>query len=160
MLFEQLKLQNAERMERCGPEIRQQLEESIERTKASELHFFGNFVGLTFLGFEGDVFVTEVRSRPHILNTYGALQGGAAATIADITMGFMLLQSVGEVVTLEMKTNYVNAGKGDVFTSYAKIAGRSGRHYICECKTVNEHGTLITLSTGTFVAIKKQEAEG
>jgi uncharacterized protein (TIGR00369 family) len=151
-----LKEMYKERMRKDADEIRRHVEASIQRTTENGLHFFGNFIGLNFIGFEGDEFVTEVESKPHIMNTANVLQGGATATIADLTMGFMLLERYGHVVTLEMKTNYISPGVGKLFRTKARVVGKTGRHIICECRTMNEKGTVIAYSSGTFVQRKSE----
>ena len=52
---------------------------------------------------------------PHNLNTYGVAQGGALYTLADVSIGFLILSDVSEgqkVLTLEMKMNFIKKGAG------------------------------------------------
>ncbi|MEH7012011.1 PaaI family thioesterase [Neobacillus niacini] len=149
--LENYKIKNSKLMEEEASYIRQHVEDSIQKTKENGIHFFGNFIGMNFLGFKGDVFISEVEAKPHLLNTFQVLQGGAQTTISDVTMGFMLLQLYGDVVTLEMKTNFISPGSGKVFQAKSKVVGKAGRHILCECRLENEEGILISYSTGTFV---------
>ncbi|MGW6300702.1 PaaI family thioesterase [Peribacillus butanolivorans] len=155
--MENYKTKNSKLMEEEASYIRQHVEDSIQKTKENGMHFFGNFIGMKFLGFQEDVFISEIEAKPHLLNTFQVLQGGAQATISDVSMGFMLLQLYGDVVTLEMKTNFISPGSGKVFQAKSKEVGKTGRHILCECRLENEEGTLISYSTGTFVHRKQNK---
>ncbi|PIC64908.1 hypothetical protein CSV79_04620 [Sporosarcina sp. P13] len=123
-------------------------------TKASAdkevpMHFFGRLAGLTRL----DGYKVEMDLGLHNVNTYGVAQGGAIFTLADVAIGFMLLEELSEgqkVFTLELKINFIKKGKGVRLLASPTIISVGKTIVVAECSVEDEFGVTVAKALGTF----------
>lgn len=84
---------------------------AVENSKKNELHYFGHLLGIQFTNRPNKA---EMLLSSNIWNSFGVVQGGALYSFADISMGFYIKHLLGEkfnIVTLELKMNYINQVK-------------------------------------------------
>ncbi|MEW9673756.1 PaaI family thioesterase [Ammoniphilus sp. 3BR4] len=94
-------------------------------------------------------------------NTYGVAQGGALYTLADVAIGYMILEQLREsqkVFTLEMKMNFIKKGKGDKLTAKPKVLHWGRKTVVAQCEVYDEMRNLVAQSMGTFFVV--DEATG
>jgi uncharacterized protein (TIGR00369 family) len=122
---------------------------SIESSREGKLHYFGNFVGIRIISNE----LIEMDLGIHNANTYGAAQGGAIYTLADIAIGYSILPQLAKgqkVYTLELKMNYVKPGLGDVLRAKPTILHHGNKTVLGICGIYNSDGELVAQAQGTF----------
>lgn len=116
------------------------------------MHFFGRLVGLRQLA-ENQV---EMSLGIHNVNTYGVAQGGSIYTLADVTIGFMILNQLIEgqkVFTLEMKVNFITKGVGTRLIATPTILRLGRTTVVAECTIEDEDGNLVAKALGTFYVV-------
>ena len=125
--------------------VRQRMKES----KSSEL-----------LGFDVEsvhdgraIFRLDVR--PRHKQIHGVVHGGILAALADTAAAIAAYTAVpkgGELVTLELKINYLEPVLGGRVKADARVL-RAGRNFIVtECEIFNESGSLAAKALLTFSA--------
>ena len=120
---------------------------------------FAKLVGLSFPETDGPQ--CELRIEDKVLNVYGTVHGGAISTLADISMGYALFDSLREderLATVEMKINYVAAVSSGVLTAEAKLVNRTRNLAVLESR-VECSGKLVAKAIGTFYISKKPSRE-
>ena len=113
------------------------------------MHFFGRLAGLRQL----DNNQVEMNLGMHNLNTYGVAQGGAIYTLADVSIGFMLLNQVEtgkKVFTLELKVNFIRKGEGKRLIASPTVLNMGRKTVVAECAIEDEEGNLVAKALGTF----------
>lgn len=113
------------------------------------MHFFGRLAGLRQL----DNNQVEMNLGIHNLNTYGVAQGGAIYTLADVSIGFMLINQVEtgkKVLTLELKVNFIRKGEGKRLIATPTVLSMSRKTAVAECAVEDEEGNLVAKALGTF----------
>ena len=86
-------------------------------------------------------------------NTYGVAQGGAVFSLADIAIGFHLIERLPEevnVFTLELKMNFIKAGTGTYLRAEPSILHLGGTTAVTECEIFNDKDELVAKAFGTF----------
>lgn len=120
-----------------------------EPTGNVAMHFFGRLAGLRQL----DNNQVEMKLGVHNLNTYGVAQGGAIYTLADVAIGFMLLNQVEagkKVFTLELKVNFIRKGEGKRLIATPTLLNLGRRTVAAECAVEDDEGNLVAKALGTF----------
>lgn len=130
--------------------------DTLRLTKQVDLHYLGNFLGIT-CDFEKN----EVKMKLgfHNANSIGVAQGGALYTLADVAIGFQILNRVAEekkVVTLELKINYIKPGQGKELIAKPEVLRWGGRTVVAQCGIWDEQGDLVAQALGTFYLINKE----
>ena len=98
--------------------------------------------------------------KPEHFNSWKSIHGGVLMSLLDVAMGTAsrsLHATCIGATTVEMKTNFISAAQGPVFTDARAIwAGRSLIY--TEADMTDMAGTLLAKSTGTFKLIYPKEA--
>lgn len=121
---------------------------SVEPKGTARLHYFARFLGIEWDGEKG----TMTLGMQHA-NTYGVAQGGTIYTLADIAMGYIILDTLPENQTshtLELKLNYIAPGKGTHLYAYPEVIHRGRQTAVVQCRIENEEKKLIAQGLGTF----------
>jgi uncharacterized protein (TIGR00369 family) len=128
----------------------------VKLTKPSEA--FGVVVpyveelGIMVESMEHGRAVSVLEVRPGLCNSWGAPHGGVVMALLDFTMSLAgaTTQAPGHgAMTVEMKTNFIAAGKGRL-TCEGKVA-KAGRSLIfCSGEVRDSHGSLCAQALGTF----------
>jgi acyl-CoA thioesterase len=98
---------------------------------------------------------------PEHRNTLGAAHGGVIMTMLDVAMARAARQTArheGEddlrVLTIEMKTTFVQAGTGDRLLARGSTVHRSTSMCFTEAEVHDESGRLLARSSGTFKYVR------
>lgn len=97
--------------------------------------------------------------KPEHLQQSGFLHGGVTATLADLVSGwaaFTLVGSTQTVVTVELKTSYLNPGIGNLAIAKGSVIKTGQMLTFTECEIFvsnNNQETLIAKAYGTFANI-------
>lgn len=88
----------------------------------------------------------------HHLNTWDVVHGGVIMTLLDIAQA-SAARSLGEpetgLVTIEMKTNFMQPGTGSL-RALGRVLHKSSTMAYCEGEVLDEHDRLIAKALGTF----------
>ena len=142
----------AEQLQNMDCEQLQTVQHAVDALTASArggLHYFGRFLGIDW-SEDGEAFM---RLGPHNANTYGVAQGGALFTLADIAIGYKILQEIlseEKVYTLELKMNYIKKGVGNKLTAKPNILHKGRKTVAADCRIEDEAGELVAYAVGTF----------
>jgi acyl-CoA thioesterase len=132
---------------------------AARRHRPDRISPFAKLVGLSFPETDGPQ--CELKIEDKVLNVYGTVHGGAISTLADISMGYALFDSLREderLATVEMKINYVAAVSSGILTAEAKLVNRTRNLAVLESR-VECGGKLVAKATGTFYISKKTSRE-
>ncbi|MBX0314432.1 PaaI family thioesterase [Planococcus glaciei] len=122
---------------------------SEDHPSAVPMHFLGRFLGIT----QNQDGTSEMKLGLQNANTYGVAQGGAIYILADVAIGFSILQDVEEgqkVLTLELKVNFIEKGQGSRLIASPIILRRGRSTVVSECTVTDEQGNLVAKALGTF----------
>ncbi|WP_142826908.1 PaaI family thioesterase [Planococcus soli] len=129
---------------------------------AVPMHLLGRFLGMV----QNQDGTTEMALGFQNENTYGVAQGGSIYTLADVAIGFSILQNLtaGEkVFTLELKVNFIEKGQGSRLVATPLILRQGRTTVVSECTIHDDSGKLVAKALGTFYisgSPKRKEGEG
>ena len=89
------------------------------------------------------------------LNPGGTVHGGAIAALVDIAMGAAVFAGGGDderPVTIEIKVNYLDAGKPGPLRAEAMVRRRGGRFTVLEAEVIQD-ATVVAFATGSFTTV-------
>ena len=116
---------------------------------------------VTHLGFELKVFAgghSEIAYEPkqEHLNSFDVTHGGASMTLLDVTMATAArsVQSDMGVVTIEMKTSFMQAARGKL-SAKGRLMHRTATMAFTEATIFDELGRACAHATGTFKYVKR-----
>ena len=95
------------------------------------------------------------------------LHGGVIASVLDVAGGIMavssalgrlsdvapaeLIERVGKMSTIDIRTDYLRPGRGQHFTATARVIRAGNKVAVCRMELHNEQGVHIALGTGTYL---------
>ncbi|BCJ86392.1 PaaI family thioesterase [Effusibacillus dendaii] len=126
---------------------------AIRKSRTKDFHFYGNFLDIELPDRDDLEQVAKMRLGPHVENYFGVAQGGAVYTLADVSMGYLILSRLEperRVATLELKMNYIRPGTGDALRCKSEILHWGRNTIVAECKIVNDQDQLVATALGTF----------
>jgi uncharacterized protein (TIGR00369 family) len=98
-----------------------------------------------------------LRLAPDHLNTWDVAHGGVTMTIADVALAMaarsLAANGVG-VVTVEMKVNFMQPGRGEL-RAFARVLHRSTTMAYCEGEIRDSEGHFVAKALGTFKYMKR-----
>ncbi|MFN4084232.1 MAG: PaaI family thioesterase [Bacteroidia bacterium] len=137
-----------------NPNFKEMIKEKMQHNA------FMHFIGFEPTIIEAGYVEGELKIEKHHLQQTGFLHGGVTCTLADLVSGwaaFTLVKNGETVVTVEIKTNYLNPGIGQLAIAKGKVikAGKMLTFTECEIFCIN-HGQqlLIAKSYATFATIE------
>lgn len=149
-LQEQLKTLNEQELEQAAYLLSLLKEPQAHLTgNAVPMHFLGRFLGMV----QNQDGTTEMALGFQNENTYGVAQGGSIYTLADVAIGFRILQNLtqGEkVFTLELKVNFIDKGQGSRLIATPNILRKGRTTVVSECDVHDDKGKLVAKALGTF----------
>lgn len=114
---------------------------------------FGRWWGFRVEAVGDGTATVRLPYREELLRPGRVLHGGCAMVLADVAFWIAATTRVGNpdnTLTLEMKTNFVRAGTGDLVTSARVI--RAGRRVVFgDAQTFDDGGELIAHHTLTYM---------
>jgi uncharacterized protein (TIGR00369 family) len=91
------------------------------------------------------------------MNTWGIAHGGVTMTLADVALA-MAARSLADdgigVVTVEMKVNFMQPGRGEL-RAFARVLHRSTTMAYCEGEIRDSEGHFVAKALGTFKYMRK-----
>jgi uncharacterized protein (TIGR00369 family) len=123
---------------------------------------FTNYIGFSIDTIEAGYIAGKLKLAQHHLQQMEFVHGGVTATVADIVAGFAAFTLVKKgqgVVTVEMKTSYLNPGKGDTLYAEGKVIKAGSRLLFCESElyTENQGNRLLIAKASSTMAIVNPE---
>lgn len=121
---------------------------------------FAGFIGLKMLRMERGESELALELRPELMNGWNVAHGGALMTLLDVTMASAARSSgadgaeeASSVVTIEMKTTFMQPGEGRLL-AVGKRLHRTASLAFCEASVSGPDGRLVAQATGTFKYIR------
>jgi uncharacterized protein (TIGR00369 family) len=112
---------------------------------------FVSHLGFELTRFEGGESEIVFDARPEHLNSFGVVHGGASMTLHDVSMATAArsVQPDMGVVTIEMKTTFMQAARGRL-TARGRLIHRTATMAFAESTIYDEAGRACAHATGTF----------
>lgn len=116
------------------------------KAKAHHNHFMQD-VGFEFETIEIGYVETSLMLKEKHLQQMGFVHGGVTATMADISTGFAAFTLVDKnesVVTVDLKVNYINPGKGEKLIAKAQVYKAGSKLIFCKTEIFVVNNSIIT----------------
>ncbi|WP_233523118.1 PaaI family thioesterase [Peribacillus saganii] len=113
------------------------------------LHYNGTLLGIN-VDDAGEITMQLGKQNS---NFYNVAQGGAIFTLADIALGNYIMTKIPkdtDVVTLELKMNYIRPGKGEKLYAKPSISHMGKNTVVADCTIIDENEKLVAKALGTF----------
>ena len=117
---------------------------------------FVNLLGFVLTRFDGGDSEIRFDPQPEHLNSFGVVHGGASMTLLDVTMA-SAARSVDKdmgVVTIEMKTSFMQAAKGPLRAT-GRLIHRTATLAFTEAIVYDAANKPCAHATGTFKYVKR-----
>jgi len=91
------------------------------------------------------------------MNTWGIAHGGVTMTLLDAALALAARSVAGDgigVVTVEMKVNFMQPGRGEL-RGYGRVLHRSTTMAYCEGEIRDSEGHFVAKALGTFKYMKR-----
>lgn len=105
---------------------------------------------------------TELDLAPHHCNSFGAAHGGVLMTLLDVTMAMAARSRPHHaedgrtgVVTVEMKTSFMQPGQGRL-SGQGRCIHRTRTMAFCEAEVLDAAGRLVARASGTFKYLRER----
>jgi len=117
---------------------------------------FVEHLGFTLERFEGGESELHYEPQPEHLNSFDVTHGGASMTLMDVAMATAArsVQPDMGVVTIEMKTSFMQAARGKL-TAKGRLIHRTATLAFTEATIFDAEGRVCTHATGTFKYVKR-----
>lgn len=117
---------------------------------------FVDLLGFVLTRFEGGESEIRYDPRPEHLNSFSVVHGGASMTLLDVTMATAArsVQKDMGVVTIEMKTSFMQAARGPLRAS-GRLMHRTATMAFTEATVFDADGRPCAHATGTFKYVKR-----
>lgn len=117
---------------------------------------FVEHLGFTLERFEGGESELHYTPQPEHLNSFDVTHGGASMTLMDVAMATAArsVQPDMGVVTIEMKTSFMQAARGKL-TAKGRLIHRTATLAFTEAAIFDAEGRACAHATGTFKYVKR-----
>lgn len=117
---------------------------------------FVRHLGLVLTLLEPGRAEIDYRPAPEHLNSFSVTHGGALMTLLDAAMAMAARAGLAQtgVVTIEMKTSFMQAARGPL-TARGRLMHRTPTLAFTEATVVDAQGRACAHATGTFKYIKR-----
>jgi len=113
---------------------------------------FVDFLGIRLVHAGQGHSEVELAPEAHHLNTWDVVHGGVIMTLLDIALASAarsLTQADTGLVTIEMKTNFMQPGVGTL-RALGHVMHKSSTMAYCEGEIIDAQGRMIAKALGTF----------
>ena len=96
-------------------------------------------------------------------NPMGTVQGGILAAVADATMGWAYMTTLGEgesYTTVEMKVNFLRAVRTGRISARARVKNAGRTLGLVECDVVDASDTLVAHAVSTCMILRTSSPDG
>jgi len=117
---------------------------------------FVDHLGFTLERFEDGQSELHYEARPEHLNSFAVTHGGATMTLMDVAMATAArsVQPEMGVVTIEMKTSFMQAARGKL-TAKGRLIHRTATLAFTEATIFDAEGRACAHATGTFKYVRR-----
>lgn len=117
---------------------------------------FVEHLGFTLERFDNGQSELHYTPQPEHLNSFAVTHGGATMTLMDVTMATAArsVQPDMGVVTIEMKTSFMQAARGKL-TGKGRLIHRTATLAFTEATIYDAEGRACAHATGTFKYVKR-----
>lgn len=117
---------------------------------------FVEHLGFELTRFEDGQSTIVYAPRPEHLNSFSVTHGGATMTLMDVTMATAArsVQPDMGVVTIEMKTSFMQAARG-LLTGKGRLIHRTATMAFTEATLLDAEGKVCAHATGTFKYVRR-----
>lgn len=117
---------------------------------------FVDHLGFELHRFEGGASELHFDPKPEHLNSFSVVHGGATMTLMDVTMATAArsVQPDMGVVTIEMKTSFMQAARGKL-TGKGRLIHRTATLAFTEATLYDAEGKACAHATGTFKYVRR-----
>ncbi|MEO2105741.1 MAG: PaaI family thioesterase [Actinomycetota bacterium] len=115
--------------------------------------FFPAHLGIELVGWEEGAVRLHLPAKPHLMQNYGVVQGGALATLADVGMAWATLSVVHPSMcpTITLNMTYLAPVREAAVDCEARVV-RAGRSVAAtEATITTEEGVVAATAVGTFL---------
>ena len=122
---------------------------------------FVDLLGFTLERFENGESELRYTTQPEHTNSYAVAHGGVTMTLLDVTMATAArsVQSDMGVVTIEMKTTFMQASRGPLVAK-GRLMHRTATMAFTEATVYDEKGRACSHAAGTFKYVKRLPVSG
>ncbi len=122
---------------------------------------FVDHLGFTLERFENGESELHYEARPEHLNSFAVTHGGATMTLMDVAMASAArsVQPEMGVVTIEMKTSFMQAARGKL-KAQGRLIHRTTSLAFTEATIFDAEGRACAHATGTFKYVKRKPLQG
>jgi uncharacterized protein (TIGR00369 family) len=122
---------------------------------------FVDHLGFTLERFDNGASELHYEARPEHLNSFAVTHGGATMTLMDVTMACAArsVQPEMGVVTIEMKTSFMQAARGKL-QARGRLIHRTTSMAFTEATIYDAEGRACAHATGTFKYVKRKPLPG
>ncbi len=128
-------------------------EQRLACWEASQSSAYWHLLGIELVEVKEGLARVRMPFRPELQQGYGAMHGGALASLADSSMAVALISLVEpgqRVYTVEMKVNYLSAVLGGQVVAEARIVQKGRSLAVGETHIRDEGGMLVAVGLATF----------
>jgi len=125
-------------------------------------HAFNELVGLELVRAHKDGITLQVRIRPELLNSAGAVHGGVTASIADAAVGCALQHHFGgsrRFTTVELKVNYFRPVTAGRLRARSRLVRIGSRICVGQVDLSDEHRRSVGLAIVTYMLLDAPKAD-
>jgi uncharacterized protein (TIGR00369 family) len=117
---------------------------------------FVDHLGFTLERFENGESELHYEARPEHLNSFAVTHGGATMTLMDVAMASAArsVQPEMGVVTIEMKTSFMQAARGKL-RAQGRLIHRTATLAFTEATIFDAEGKPCSHATGTFKYVRR-----
>ncbi|SFL93498.1 PaaI family thioesterase [Shimia aestuarii] len=118
---------------------------------------FSQLLGAELIAFEPGRAELRVALADTLKQQHGFAHGGVLAYLADNAMTYAGGSVLGNVLTQEIKVNYVRPAMGEALVARAEVLSHGKRQAVCRCDVyaVTEEGEkLCAAAQGTILAVE------
>ncbi|CCD29302.1 putative phenylacetic acid degradation thioesterase [Candidatus Glomeribacter gigasporarum BEG34] len=127
----------------------------------SDENSFTEALGIQFLRAENGESELMLMLKAHHMNSLGIAHGGVIMSVLDcalVAAASSLSVTHANVVTVELKTNFMQPGQGCLH-ALARVLHKTATLAYCEGEVRNPQKALIAKALGTFKYVRKRRAE-
>lgn len=118
---------------------------------------FIDFLGLEFVRAENGEAELRLPLQAHHMNSWEVMHGGVTMSMLDMGMSLAARSALPDgtgVVTVEMKTNFMQPGVGEM-RAFGRVLHRTTTLAFCEAEVRDANGKLVAKAMGTFKYLRR-----
>ena len=102
------------------------------------------------ISYGDDTCIVKMPVRDFMYNPQGSLHGGIIGTVLDISMGHLLVHSVGVGMTLEMRTQFLRPARTGTIVATARFLKKGRSINFLESRMMDADGKYMAVASSTW----------